>query len=176
MSFVHLIFDSTLCTGCDACARACRDEHLIPFDINWLEIKKRATGQDGGRDFELCSCRQCAAPACVETCAEGALSADADGAVQIDELRCTGCGRCVEACPHGALQVTSPKASFPPSRFLSERLEILRRQWLSRAERKIPSGCNLCSDRRKQGRPLACVAACRTGAMQQKRPDSQRDD
>jgi pyruvate formate lyase activating enzyme len=40
---------------------------------------------------------------CIKACADGALSAAADGNIVVDRARCTRCGDCIEACPTTAL-------------------------------------------------------------------------
>jgi pyruvate formate lyase activating enzyme len=36
---------------------------------------------------------------CIRACPEGALSANEDGTIVVDQSRCIGCGECVEVCP-----------------------------------------------------------------------------
>ena len=48
-------------------------------------------------------CQNCGA--CVKTCPVGALTQDAEGAVQWDSSRCVQCDTCIKTCPHDA----SPK-------------------------------------------------------------------
>ena len=53
----------------------------------------------GGKDlvYREKKCIHCGG--CVRACPEGALSADADGAIVLDRALCTRCGECVEVCP-----------------------------------------------------------------------------
>jgi Fe-S-cluster-containing dehydrogenase component len=160
-----LIIDSDVCIGCDACVAACRDEHFVPFDISFIAIQKEPPAHDGERRMIPRVCRHCSHPDCLAACAYGAMSLDEGGIVQIDDARCTGCGACIAACPHDALLVTSLNAAFAPSSWMTEREKKLLVLWRRRAESKIPAKCDLCLNRRRQGRPPACVAACPVRAI-----------
>ena len=48
------------------------------------------------------SCRQCEDPMCVKSCISGALSKK-DGTVCIDRNKCVGCLTCILVCPYGAM-------------------------------------------------------------------------
>lgn len=49
------------------------------------------------------SCRHCTNPICVKSCISGALSKNADGTVCIDKTKCVGCYTCILVCPYGAI-------------------------------------------------------------------------
>ncbi len=58
---------------------------------------------DGGDGITFAvSCRHCTDPICVRSCISGAL-AFRDGAVTIDKERCVGCFTCILVCPYGAI-------------------------------------------------------------------------
>lgn len=48
------------------------------------------------------SCRHCEDPMCVKSCISGALSKK-DGTVCIDRNKCVGCLTCILVCPYGAI-------------------------------------------------------------------------
>lgn len=48
------------------------------------------------------SCRHCEDPMCVRSCISGALSKK-DGTVCIDRNKCVGCLTCILVCPYGAM-------------------------------------------------------------------------
>ena len=167
MTGVGLTFDLSRCYGCDACAAACRDEHLLPFDTAWIAVEKTAAADpdDGNRVFTHRMCLHCAAPDCLAACPEGALFPDEGGVVQVDDEACTGCGVCVTACPHGALTVSDAARVVQNSPLLSPSQQRQRARWRCRAERKVPTKCDLCLERRRAGRVPACVAICPVQAI-----------
>jgi anaerobic dimethyl sulfoxide reductase subunit B (iron-sulfur subunit) len=51
------------------------------------------------------SCMHCIDPDCVKACPVGAIvKGEADGIVEVDMDKCTGCRACFESCPFGAPQ------------------------------------------------------------------------
>ncbi len=104
MSQVYLI-DVPRCTGCQACAIACKDRAHLADDVDWLRVERR----EGGRyprptlEFRVAHCWHCADPACAAACPAEAIARDAQGRMQIDGGLCTSCGACVAACPFGAI-------------------------------------------------------------------------
>ena len=48
------------------------------------------------------SCRHCEVPMCVKSCISGALC-KTDGTVCIDRNKCVGCLTCILVCPYGAM-------------------------------------------------------------------------
>jgi anaerobic dimethyl sulfoxide reductase subunit B (iron-sulfur subunit) len=142
-----IYFDQTRCTGCQACAVACKDWHDIPAGpSNWLWV----TTNERGRfphlavSFLVHCCHHCEEPACMEACpAEVVTKRKEDGIVVVDKNSCLGkekCGLCLEACPYQAPQF--------------------------RAETDSPmEKCDFCLDRWAQGRRPICVDSCPTRAL-----------
>ncbi|MEJ5349247.1 MAG: 4Fe-4S dicluster domain-containing protein [Desulfosoma sp.] len=85
-------------------------------------------------------CRHCQNSPCVVVCPEQALQWNESNGVVFLEDRCTRCGWCAVACPFGVLTVNPFEASG-----------LLK--------------CDLCSNRRRQGKQPACVLTCPTGAI-----------
>ncbi|MFA4647352.1 4Fe-4S dicluster domain-containing protein [Pyrococcus kukulkanii] len=85
------------------------------------------------------NCRHCEKAPCLEVCPTGALYRDQDGAVAFDPLKCIGCLMCAVACPFGVPKIDEVN--------------------------KIMDKCDLCSERRAEGKLPACVSSCPTEAL-----------
>ena len=141
-----ILIDTTLCTGCGQCVKACKLENGLPRgDRPW-----RGQGAvDGLSATRFCTilrrpddhfvrqqCRHCLEPACVSACLVGAMQKSPEGPVIYDGGRCMGCRYCMVACPYS----------------------IPRYEW----DRAVPyvRKCTLCHPRLKEGKLPACVEAC----------------
>jgi formate dehydrogenase iron-sulfur subunit len=138
---VGLLFDSTQCIGCGACAAACKEANSLPQEVEprltaytWTVVEEH----DGAYSRRLCM--HCLEPTCVSVCPVAALQRSPQGAVTYDAARCIGCRYCMLACP----------------------FEVPRYEW----DRAVPvvGKCTLCPDRLAAGQPPACAEACPTGA------------
>jgi len=137
-----ILFDSTLCIGCQACSIGCKKAHNLAGEANppdldgeTFTIVKELKGVFC-RDF----CRHCLKPACVSACPVGALHRLPDGPVVYDGDKCIGCRYCLLACPYN----------------------IPRYQWNKASP--LVRKCDFCIDLLKQGRQTACAEVCPTGA------------
>ena len=135
-------FDQSRCTGCYACAIACRDKHDIQdTHVAWRCIRETETGSYPGvlLSYVSLSCCHCAEPDCAKACPVSAIAKRAeDGVMTVDREACLGsdsCGACKEACPYQAPQFST------------------------RGDDKMQM-CTFCLDRLTQGKKPACVDAC----------------
>jgi anaerobic dimethyl sulfoxide reductase subunit B (iron-sulfur subunit) len=147
-------FDSSACTGCKACAIACKDRSSLPIGTNWRHI----TDYGGGNwvpdpnhpdllisnnvfSYSLStSCMHCQNPACVNVCPTTAMYKRDDGVVLVDASKCIGCRYCEWACPYGAPQFSQDKG--------------------------VMTKCDFCQDLQAQGLNPACVDACPMRALE----------
>lgn len=109
-----MLYDTTLCIGCKACVRACKEANNLPADTrtpgmeqydapndlndftkNIIQLYK----EDGRRSYVKRQCMHCVDPACVGACMIGALQKGEYGVVSWDPDRCIGCRYCQVACP-----------------------------------------------------------------------------
>ncbi len=134
---VGLLFDTTRCIGCGACASACKEQNKLPGPVEdhltaytWTTVQPRA----GVSVRQLCM--HCEVPTCASVCPVGALQKTPEGPVVYDSGKCIGCRYCIQACP----------------------FDVPKYQW----DRPVPvvGKCILCADRVKEGRPTACAEAC----------------
>lgn len=146
---VAILTDTTLCTGCEACVRACKEVNHLGDDRAW-RWKQRIDDLSSTRfstinrrphnHFVRMQCRHCRQPACVSACIVGALQKTPEGPVIYDEKRCMGCRYCMMACPYGI-----PRYSW------EDNVPIVRK-------------CTMCYPRIKEGKQPACTEACPYGA------------
>lgn len=159
-----LLYDATLCVGCQACVAACKRVNENPPEFTAMEklwdtpldtsghtfnlIKMYRNGtmetkdaEQNGFSFMKTSCMHCADPSCVSACPVTAMIKDpVTGIVAYDADACIGCRYCVAACPFGI-----PKYQYDS-----------------------PTGkigkCELCRHRNQDGYYSACAEVCPTGA------------
>lgn len=161
---VGILYDSTLCVGCQACMSACKVANKMPIETEdtfkrsdrppdlsakTLNIIKRyqdgnGTAKDQEKDgyaFIKRQCMHCLDPSCVSACPVSALRKDAlNGIVSYNKDACIGCRYCQIACPF----------NIPKFQWESTTPEIIK--------------CQLCNHLLKDGKYAACCTACPTGA------------
>ncbi len=161
---VGILYDSTLCIGCQACMSGCKEANNMPLESQdpsgrWDNppdlsastlniIKRYADGKASVKDQELDGyafikrqCLHCTDPACVSACPVSALRKDPrNGVVSYNKDACIGCRYCQIACPF----------NVPKFQWHSTTPEIVK--------------CQLCDHLMKKGKYANCCAACPTGA------------
>lgn len=151
---VSMLYDATICTGCNACTSACRQwnnttaekdpsgRYDAPGELSadtWSLILLRE--EEDNPCFIKRQCMHCIDPACVSGCPVSALQKTAAGPVTYDADRCIGCRYCMYTCP----------------------FHIPRFEW----DEVLPviTKCTLCNDRLEVGDGPACAERCPTGAL-----------
>jgi anaerobic dimethyl sulfoxide reductase subunit B (iron-sulfur subunit) len=146
-------FDASACTGCKACAIACKDRSSLPVGVNWRKVYDYGGGgwipDPVHPEFMIpnntfvystsTACMHCENPLCMEVCPAKAITKREDGVVLIDANRCIGCRYCEWACPYGAPQFNE--------------------------ERGVMTKCDFCQDLQARGLNPACVDACPMRAL-----------
>jgi len=156
-----LLYDGTLCVGCNACVAACKRANDMPSEgdgmydqpvdisgktLNVIKAYRsgKATHKDqiyDGFAFTKMSCFHCVDPSCVSACPVSAMTKDPEtGIVRYSVDACIGCRYCVAACPFGVPRFTY---DTPTPRI---------------------SKCQLCQHRLIDGKFAACAEVCPTGA------------
>jgi len=140
-----ILTDTTLCTGCEACVRACKEKNNLGEDqprrwkkvIDDLSATRYTTiVRCPDSHYVRRQCRHCVDPACVSACLVGALKKTPEGPVIYDASLCMGCRYCMLACPYG----------------------VPRYEW-SKAAPTIRK-CDMCYDRLIKGQQPACTSVC----------------
>lgn len=149
-----MLYDTTLCVGCNACTVACRTWNGTQPELDssglydapkelsadtWTLIQLYQGEEE--QSFVKRQCMHCIDPGCVSGCPVHALQKSDTGPVTYDPFRCIGCRYCMYACP----------------------FHIPRFEW----DEVIPviSKCTLCSDRLAVGEGTACAEVCPAGAL-----------
>ena len=154
---IAMLYDATICVGCNACTNACRqwNETAPETDERGTYDAPRELSADTytliqlykGEDefgFVKRQCMHCVDPACVSGCPVTALQKMSDGPVTYDKDRCIGCRYCMYVCPYHVPRFEWDTARFP-----------------------VISKCHFCYESRIQagvGGP-ACADRCPTGAL-----------
>lgn len=149
-----MVIDLDRCTGCRACAVACKAEHGVRLGgfRSWVSEREVGSAPQVTRAFLPRLCNHCVEPACLPVCPTGATSKRADGVVVIDPERCIGCRHCMAACPYGARY-------FNAQRDPEEEHE----RFPARTHGTVDK-CDFCARRVGAGGQPACVATCPAGA------------
>lgn len=160
---VGILYDATLCIGCQVCVGACKQANNMPAEHSGQEslwenprdlsaktlniIKKYGNGDHPVKDtvegysFIKRHCMHCLDPACVSACPASALTKNPDsGVVLYNKKACIGCRYCQIACP----------------------FNIPKFEWDSPFPLIVK--CQLCSHLLAKGGISACCASCPTGA------------
>ena len=151
---VGLLYDATLCIGCQACVSACRRANDVPYDAddelhytnvdlsnharNVIKLFRDdgANGAPERRAFMKVQCMHCIDPGCASACMLGSFQKRIGGAVTWDPTKCVGCRYCQVACPFGI-----PKFAWD-----SATPELVK--------------CELCSHLLEEGGEPACTEVC----------------
>ncbi|MGM0666656.1 MAG: 4Fe-4S dicluster domain-containing protein [Bacteroidota bacterium] len=153
--FYAILYDSTLCAGCQGCEWECALEHGLP-DPDLEDIpevgKVRKTNENRrtvinvfstskGEVYVKNSCKHCNQPACSTACLTKAMYKTEEGPVIWRDKKCMGCRYCMVSCPY----------DVPKFDYHSSNPDIVK--------------CDMCWDRVKEGKLPACVEGCPAGAL-----------
>ncbi|MEW5984783.1 MAG: sulfate reduction electron transfer complex DsrMKJOP subunit DsrO [Acidobacteriota bacterium] len=151
-----MVVDLTKCRpDCTACLQACRFENNVGFhddmrwDNHWIRKATLKSRDDDVQKQVLLLCNHCDRPPCAQVCPVQATYRRHDGIVIVDHHRCIGCRYCMIACPYNARLFNFRDSEEWPNKERPKR------------SHGVAEACHLCAHRLDQGRPPACVEACR---------------
>lgn len=159
---IGILVDTASCVGCRHCEWACRAAHNLPTDDLDSYSNQEVFNQYRRTDsrsltvvnkfeneknpllpiFVKNQCMHCEKPACVSACIVGAFKKWDDGIVTWDDDKCIGCRYCMVACQFQIPTYDYDKSIDPHIR-----------------------KCDLCFDRKKEGKLPACVEICPNEAL-----------
>ena len=151
--FYGMLYDSTLCIGCQNCEYACAEEHGLkePTDSPKLDVVRKADENhrtvinlyktSNGEAYIKSQCMHCNIPACDTACLTQAMHKTKKGPVVWREDKCMGCRYCMVSCPFD-----SPKFEYG-----STNPKIVK--------------CTMCAERLQEGKKPACTENCPMGAI-----------
>ncbi|QIM69428.1 hydrogenase 2 operon protein HybA [Basfia succiniciproducens] len=158
-----MLYDSTLCVGCQACVAECQkingtpvnpkgeqtwsnNDKLSPFTRNVIQVWSEGEGTNkdqpqNGYAYIKKQCMHCVDPNCVSVCPVQALTKNPKtGIVGYDPDICTGCRYCMVACPFDV-----PKYDYDNPLGQISKCELCNQKGVERIDQgKLPGCCHVC--------------------------------
>jgi formate dehydrogenase iron-sulfur subunit len=153
IEFYGILYDSTLCGGCQVCEISCADQYGFPYpeDEPVAGVKRKTNesrrvainsfNTSKGEQYMRTACNHCNEPACASACLTKAMLKTDEGPVIWREEKCMGCRSCMIACPF----------DVPKFEFQSPNPKIQK--------------CRMCFELIQEGGKPACVENCPAEAL-----------
>lgn len=151
--FNGILYDSTLCVGCQSCEYACAEAYGFPAPEDFPEVGvNRQTDENrritvnafetsNGEMYMRNACNHCNSPACASACLTKAMVKTEEGPVIWRENKCMGCRSCIISCPF----------NVPKFEYNSPNPKVQK--------------CRMCYEKMLDGSVPACVESCPAEAM-----------
>lgn len=153
VEFYGVLYDATVCEGCQACEYACAEANNLPEPEDYADVSvDRKTNEncrtvvnfrntsDGEKPVKS-QCMHCNQPACATACLTQAMYKTKEGPVVWREDKCMGCRYCMVSCPF----------DVPKFEYNSTNPKIVK--------------CTMCYNKIKEGGMPACVENCPAEAL-----------
>ena len=158
-----MLYDSTLCVGCQACVAECQNvnhtpvnpkgdqtwsnnDKLTPFTRNVIQVWSDGDGTNKDKTensyaYVKKQCMHCVDPNCVAVCPVQALTKDPKtGIVKYDPDICTGCRYCMVGCPFDV-----PKYDYDNPFGEISKCELCNQKGVERLDKgELPGCCHVC--------------------------------
>ena len=153
IEFSGILYDSTLCIGCQNCEYTCADQYGLPEPKDAPKVgmirQTNATQRvainiyktSKGEQYARKACMHCNEPACASACLTKAMYKTEEGPVIWRESKCIGCRSCMISCPFEI-----PKFDF-------------------NSPNPVIQKCRMCYELMKKGKKPICVDACPQEAL-----------
>ncbi|TAL64566.1 MAG: 4Fe-4S dicluster domain-containing protein [Bacteroidetes bacterium] len=153
VEFNGILYDSTLCAGCQGCEIVCAehygflfpDDEPVPGVIRKTNETRRVAvncyNTSKGEQYMRSACNHCNEPACASACLTKAMLKTDEGPVIWREDKCMGCRSCMIACPF----------DMPKFDYNSPNPKIQK--------------CRMCFELLQEGRKPVCVENCPAEAL-----------
>ncbi|MCK5126200.1 MAG: 4Fe-4S dicluster domain-containing protein [candidate division Zixibacteria bacterium] len=155
------------------CAKACHEEHNVPFfdnpkdEIKWIWDEEFHNAFHEANHEHIAEkyhhikvpvlCNHCDNPPCVRVCpTQATWRREKDGIVMMDWHRCIGCRYCIVACPYG-----SRSFNWRDPRPHIEKIN----ENFPRRMRGVVEKCTFCEERLAKGQIPACVEVAKNDAI-----------
>jgi len=137
IEFYGILYDSTLCMGCQSCEFACAEHYGLPDPedlpetgvIRKTDETRRLTvnsfNTSKGEQYMRMACNHCNSPACASACLTKAMLKTDEGPVIWREDKCMGCRSCMISCPFDMpkFEYNSPNPKIQKCRMCYETIQ-----------------------------------------------------
>ncbi|WP_413285345.1 hydrogenase 2 operon protein HybA [Vibrio sp. MA40-2] len=164
---IGMLYDSTLCIGCQACVYKCQEVNQLDtnpqadtfsvnsklsiYTHNIIQVWEDGTGSekdqlDNGYAYTKRQCMHCIDPDCVSACPVSAMTKDPiTGIVSYDKKYCVACRYCMVACPYNV-----PQYEYDDIYGQIQKCQFCNQKGVERIDKGLLPGC---------------VEVCPTGAV-----------
>ncbi|OWZ83677.1 4Fe-4S dicluster domain-containing protein [Natranaerobius trueperi] len=136
-----MLFDESICAGCEACTVACKQIHELPNEVFRTKMAEIEWGDfpNVASVFNKNACYHCEDAACIKACPTGACHKSEEGLTVMNSDVCINCNWCVTSCPFGYI---APDRS-----------------------NGVMEKCSMCEERLREGKDTLCKETCTTRAI-----------